>query len=113
MLDPAAISRDGEDWTSACRRYVFINHHGLRQTIADSSAGLTAASRERAFFANATNCHIDLQSAVIADVEATTFIRQEAWHSPLDGESGTCPAFWRFKIEVGVREKFGLKANLC
>jgi transposase len=44
--------------------------------VADPAARWTAASRERAFFAYATNYLIDLQNAVIADVEATTAIRQ-------------------------------------
>ena len=44
--------------------------------VADPAARWTAASRERAFFAYATNYLIDLQNAVIVDVEATTAIRQ-------------------------------------
>ena len=40
--------------------------------VADPAARWTAASRERAFFAYATNYLIDLQHAVIVDVEATT-----------------------------------------
>ena len=44
--------------------------------VADPAARWTAASRERAFFAYATNYLIDLQHAVIVDVEATTAIRQ-------------------------------------
>lgn len=44
--------------------------------MADPAARWTAASRERAFFAYATNYLIDLQNAVIVDVEATTAIRQ-------------------------------------
>lgn len=44
--------------------------------MADPAARWTAASRGRAFFAYATNYLIDLQHAVIVDVEATTAIRQ-------------------------------------
>ena len=39
--------------------------------VADPAARWTAASRERAFFAYATNYLIDLQNAVIVDVAAT------------------------------------------
>ena len=42
----------------------------------DPAARWTAASRERAFFAYSTNYLIDLDHAVIMDVEATTSIRQ-------------------------------------
>lgn len=78
LVDPAVISRDDREWTSACRRYVFINHHALRQTMADPAAGWAAASQGRAFFAHAINDLIDLRNAVIADVEATTGIRHVA-----------------------------------
>lgn len=78
LVDPAVISRDDREWTSACRRYIFINHHALRQTMADPAAGWAAASRERAFFAYDINDLIDLRNAVIADVEATTGIRHVA-----------------------------------
>ncbi len=44
--------------------------------VADPAAGWTAATRERAFFAYSTNYLIDLEHAVIVDVEATTSIRQ-------------------------------------
>ena len=44
--------------------------------VADPAARWTAASRERAFFAYSTNYLIDLEHAVIVDVEATTSIRQ-------------------------------------
>ena len=44
--------------------------------VADPSARWTAATRERAFFAYSTNYLIDLDHAVIVDVEATTSIRQ-------------------------------------
>ncbi|MGB3472061.1 MAG: IS1182 family transposase [Erythrobacter sp.] len=44
--------------------------------VADPAARWTAASRERAFFAYSANYLIDLQNAVIVDVEATTAIRQ-------------------------------------
>jgi transposase len=44
--------------------------------VADPAARWTAASRERAFFAYSTNYLIDLDHAVIVDVEATTSIRQ-------------------------------------
>ena len=43
---------------------------------ADPAARWTAASRERAFFAYSTNYLIDLDHAVIVDVEATTAVRQ-------------------------------------
>jgi hypothetical protein len=36
LVEPAMVSRDDREWTSACRRYVFINHHALRQTKADA-----------------------------------------------------------------------------
>lgn len=42
----------------------------------DPAARWTAASRERTFFAYSTNYMIDLNHAVIVDVEATTSIRQ-------------------------------------
>jgi transposase len=42
----------------------------------DPAARWTAASRERAFFAYSTNYMIDLEHAVIVDVEATTALRQ-------------------------------------
>jgi transposase len=42
----------------------------------DPAARWTAASRERAFFAYSTNYMIDLDHAVIVDVEATTAVRQ-------------------------------------
>ena len=42
----------------------------------DPAARWTAASRERAFFAYSTNYLIDLEHAVIVDVEATTSVRQ-------------------------------------
>jgi hypothetical protein len=44
--------------------------------MADPVARWTAASRECAFFAYATNYLIDRQHAVIVDIEATTAIRQ-------------------------------------
>lgn len=44
--------------------------------VADPASRWTAASRERAFFAYATNYLIDLEHAVIVDVEATTAVRQ-------------------------------------
>jgi transposase len=44
--------------------------------VADPAARWTAATRERAFFAYSTNYLIDLDHAVIVDVEATTSIRQ-------------------------------------
>jgi len=44
--------------------------------VADPAARWTAATRERAFFAYSTNYLIDLQHAVIVDVEATTSVRQ-------------------------------------
>ena len=44
--------------------------------VADPAARWTAATRERAFFAYATNYLIDLEHAVIVDVEATTAVRQ-------------------------------------
>lgn len=44
--------------------------------VVDPAARRTAASRERALFAYATTHLIDLQHAVIVDVEATTAIRQ-------------------------------------
>jgi transposase len=44
--------------------------------VADPAARWTAASRERAFFAYSTNYLIDLDHAVIVDVEATTAVRQ-------------------------------------
>lgn len=44
--------------------------------VADPAARWTAASRERAFFAYATNYLIDLQNALIVDFEATTATRQ-------------------------------------
>jgi hypothetical protein len=36
LVDPVVVSRGDREWTSACRRYVFINHHALRQTMADA-----------------------------------------------------------------------------
>jgi hypothetical protein len=81
---PRGAGRSGGDltgrreWTSACRRYVFINHHALRQTMADPAAGWAAASQGRAFFAYDINALIDLRNAVIVDVEATTGIRHVA-----------------------------------
>jgi len=44
--------------------------------VADPAARWTAATRERAFFAYSTNYLIDLEHAVIVDVEATTSVRQ-------------------------------------
>lgn len=44
--------------------------------VADPAARWTAATRERAFFAYSTNYLIDLENAVIVDVEATTSLRQ-------------------------------------
>jgi transposase len=44
--------------------------------VADPAARWTAATRERAVFAYSTNYLIDLENAVIVDVEATTSIRQ-------------------------------------
>ena len=44
--------------------------------VADPAARWTAATRERAFFAYSTNYLIDLENAVIVDVEATTSRRQ-------------------------------------
>lgn len=44
--------------------------------VADPAARWTAATRERAFFAYSTNYLIDLDHAVIVDVEATTSVRQ-------------------------------------
>lgn len=78
LVDPAVISRDDREWTSACRRYIFINHHALRQTMADPAAGWAAASQGQAFFAYDINALIDLRNAVIVDVEATTGIRHVA-----------------------------------
>jgi hypothetical protein len=36
LVGPVVVSRNGRVWTSACRRYVFINHHAPRQTMADA-----------------------------------------------------------------------------
>jgi hypothetical protein len=36
LVDPVVVSRDDRAWTGACRRYAFINHHALRQTMADA-----------------------------------------------------------------------------
>jgi hypothetical protein len=36
LVDPVVVSRGDREWTSACRRYVFINHHALRKTVADA-----------------------------------------------------------------------------
>jgi hypothetical protein len=36
LVDPVVVSWGDREWTSACRRYVFINHHALRQTMADA-----------------------------------------------------------------------------
>lgn len=47
-----------------------------RINITDPAARWTAATRERAFYAYSTNYPIDLDHAVIVDVEATTAIRQ-------------------------------------
>ena len=47
-----------------------------RLAVADPAARWTAASRDRAFFAYSTNYLIDLDHAVIVDVEATTAVRQ-------------------------------------
>ncbi|QJB69287.1 transposase [Parasphingorhabdus halotolerans] len=47
-----------------------------RLNITDPAARWTAASRERAFYSYSTNYLIDLDHAVIVDVEATTSIRQ-------------------------------------
>ena len=44
--------------------------------VADPASRWTAATRERAFFAYSTNYLIDLDHAVIVDVEATTSVRQ-------------------------------------
>jgi hypothetical protein len=44
--------------------------------VADPASRWTAATRERAFFAYSTNYLIDLEHAVIVDVEATTSVRQ-------------------------------------
>ena len=43
--------------------------------VADPASRRTAATRERAFFAYSTNYLIDLEHAVIVDVEATTSVR--------------------------------------
>ena len=42
----------------------------------DSTSRWTAATREAAFYAYSTNYLIDLDHAVIVDVEATTSVRQ-------------------------------------
>ena len=47
-----------------------------RINLTDPAARWTAATRERAFYAYSTNYLIDLDHAVIVDVEATTAIRQ-------------------------------------
>ena len=47
-----------------------------RLNVTDPAARWTAASRERAFFSYSTNYLIDIDHAVIVDVEATTSIRQ-------------------------------------
>ena len=47
-----------------------------RINITDPAARWTAASRERAFYSYSTNYLIDVDNAVIVDVEATTSIRQ-------------------------------------
>ena len=47
-----------------------------RLNVTDPAARWTAASRERAFFSYSTNYLIDVDHAVIVDVEATTSIRQ-------------------------------------
>lgn len=47
-----------------------------RINLTDPAAHWTAATRERAFYAYSTNYLIDLDHAVIVDVEATTAIRQ-------------------------------------
>jgi IS5 family transposase len=44
--------------------------------VADPAARWTAATRERAFFSYSTNYLIDLEHAVIVEVEATTSVRQ-------------------------------------
>lgn len=47
-----------------------------RINLTDPASRWTAATRERAFYAYSTNYLIDLEHAVIVDVEATTAIRQ-------------------------------------
>lgn len=47
-----------------------------RINLTDPAARWTAATRERAFYAYLTNYLIDLDNAVIVDVEATTAIRR-------------------------------------
>lgn len=56
-----------------------------RLNVTDPAARWTAASRERAFFSYSTNYLIDVDHAVIVDVEATTSIR------PAGGSAGATP----------------------
>ena len=47
-----------------------------RTNLTDRASRWTAATREAAFYAYSTNYLIDLDHAVIVDVEATTSVRQ-------------------------------------
>ncbi len=48
----------------------------LPLNLTDPASRWTAATREAAFYAYSTNYLIDLDNAVIVDVEATTSVRQ-------------------------------------
>jgi hypothetical protein len=50
--------------------------HPKRLALTDPASRWTAATREAAFYAYSTNYLIDLDHAVIVDVEATTSLRQ-------------------------------------
>jgi hypothetical protein len=46
LVGPLVVSMDGREWTSAFRRYGFINRHAARQTMADAASarrGIVAA----------------------------------------------------------------------
>lgn len=81
--------------------------------MAGPADGRTAAGRELAFFALTTNRAVDLQNAVIVDVDATTSIRPEARRCHLESVSGAHPGSLAMQNRGGVREKFGLQPNLC
>ena len=81
--------------------------------VADPAARWTAASRERAFFAYSTNYLIDLEQAVIVDVEATTSIRQAEVRAQRRMIKRTQARFGLWPERLAADTGYGDAANLA
>jgi transposase len=81
--------------------------------VADPASRWTAATRERAFFAYATNYLIDLDNAVIVDVEATTAVRQAEVTAQRRMIERTQQRFGLWPARLAADAGYGDAANLA